>query len=69
MLEAAELLKDVLDEVGLRSFPKTSGGKGFRVVVPLTRRQGWDETKAFAHAVPPHMARVAFRKGLYRARA
>lgn len=63
MLEAAELLKVVLDEIGLRSFPKTSGGKGFRVVVPLTRRQGWDETKAFAHAVPPHMARVAFRKG------
>jgi len=63
MLEAAELLKVVLDEIGLRSFPETSGGKGFHVVVPLTRRQGWDETKSFAHAVAPHMARVAFRKG------
>ncbi|XUW93661.1 DNA ligase D (plasmid) [Burkholderia sp. M6-3] len=58
MLEAAELLKVVLDEIGLRSFPKTSGGKGFHVVVPLTRRQGWSETKAFAHAVARHMARV-----------
>jgi bifunctional non-homologous end joining protein LigD len=63
MLKAAELLKVVLDEIGLRSFPKTSGGKGFHVVVPLTRRQGWDEIKAFAHAVAPHMARVAFCKG------
>ncbi|WP_052369591.1 DNA ligase D [Paraburkholderia caledonica] len=58
MLEAAELLKVVLDEIGLRSFPKTSGGKGFHVVVPLTRRQGWSETKAFAHAVAKHMATV-----------
>lgn len=48
----------MLDEIGLRSLPKTSGGEGFHVVVPLTRRQGWDETKAFAHAVARHMARV-----------
>jgi bifunctional non-homologous end joining protein LigD len=58
MLEAAELVKVVLDEIGLRSFPKTSGGKGLHVVVPLTRRQEWSETKAFAHAVAKHMARV-----------
>jgi len=58
MLEAASLMKVVLDEIGLRSFPKTSGGKGFHIVVPLTRRQGWSETKAFAHAVAKHMAHV-----------
>src|SRR6185437_7861937 len=58
MLEAVELLKVVLDELGLRSFPETSGGKGFHVIVPLTRRQGWSETKAFSHAVARHMARV-----------
>ncbi len=58
MLEAAQLVKVVLDEIGLRSFLKTSGGKGFHVIVPLTRRQGWSETKAFAHAVAKHMARV-----------
>src|SRR6185437_7746059 len=38
--------------------PKTSGGKGFHIVVPLTRRQGCTDTKAFAHAVARHMARV-----------
>jgi len=58
MIEAASLLKVVLDEIGLRSFPKTSGGKGFHIVVPLTRRQGWDEVKDFAHAVARHMART-----------
>jgi bifunctional non-homologous end joining protein LigD len=58
MLEAATLLKIVLDELGLRSFAKTSGGKGFHVVVPLTRRQRWDEVKDFSKAVARHMARV-----------
>ncbi|WP_087128931.1 DNA ligase D [Caballeronia concitans] len=58
MLEAASLVKVVLDELGLRSFAKTSGGKGFHIVVPLTRRQGWDEVKLFSQAVAQHMTRV-----------
>lgn len=58
MLEATMLLKVVLDELGLRSFAKTSGGKGFHVVIPLTRRQGWDDVKQFSQAVARHMARV-----------
>ncbi|MBP0588286.1 DNA ligase D [Paraburkholderia sp. LEh10] len=62
MLEAATLVKVVLDEIGLRSFAKTSGGKGFHIVVPLTRRQGWDELKAFSQAVAQHMARVVPQK-------
>jgi bifunctional non-homologous end joining protein LigD len=58
MLDAASLVKVVLDEVGLKSFVKTSGGKGFHIVVPLTRRQGWAETKEFSKAVAQHIARV-----------
>ncbi|NVH73716.1 DNA ligase D [Paraburkholderia sp. JPY432] len=58
MLEAAMLVRVVLDEIGLRSFVKTSGGKGFHIVVPLTRRQSWEQVKAFSQAVAQHMARV-----------
>jgi len=58
MLEAAALLRVVLDELGLQSFPKTSGGKGFHVVVPLVRRHSWDEVKGFSQAVAQHMARI-----------
>ncbi len=45
-----------LDELGLDSFLKTSGGKGLHVVVPLTPSAGWDEVKDFAHGVVLHMA-------------
>ncbi|WP_350029236.1 DNA ligase D [Caballeronia sp. AZ10_KS36] len=58
MVDAATLSKVLLDEIGLKSFIKTSGGKGFHIVVPLTRRQQWDEVKNFSQAVARHMARL-----------
>jgi bifunctional non-homologous end joining protein LigD len=57
MTEAAELAKVLLDEVGLKSFIKTSGGKGYHIVIPLTRRQEWDEVKRFSQGIARHMAR------------
>ena len=54
--EAAALMKALLDELGLASFLKTSGGKGLHVVVPVTPRAGWDELKDFARDVVLHAA-------------
>ena len=56
--EATQLLKGFLDELGLKSFLKTSGGKGLHVVVPLTPKFDWDTVKAFSHAIVMHMAEV-----------
>ncbi|MEZ0604432.1 DNA ligase D [Paraburkholderia sp. IW21] len=56
MIEAAQLTRSLLEELGLTSFCKTSGGKGFHVVVPLAKHAGWDEVKAFSQAVAQHMA-------------
>jgi bifunctional non-homologous end joining protein LigD len=46
--EAAVDVRDALLGIGLKSFAKTTGGKGLHVVVPLTPKLGWDEVKAFA---------------------
>ncbi|WP_442808614.1 DNA ligase D [Trinickia soli] len=56
MIEAAQLTRELLAELGLQSWCKTSGGKGLHVVVPLARQAGWDEVKAFAQATAQHMA-------------
>ncbi|RZI18262.1 DNA ligase D [Pseudomonas orientalis] len=57
MLEAAQLTLSVLDEIGLQAFVKTSGGKGFHLIVPLARRDNWDTVKAFAKAIAQFMTR------------
>jgi bifunctional non-homologous end joining protein LigD len=56
MIEAAQLTRTLLEELGLVSFCKTSGGKGLHVVVPLAKQAGWDDVKAFSQAVAQHMA-------------
>jgi bifunctional non-homologous end joining protein LigD len=58
MVEATALTLTVLDELGLKVFLKTSGGKGIHLVVPLTRKHGWDEVKDFSHAIVSHMAKL-----------
>ncbi|VVP92254.1 Multifunctional non-homologous end joining protein LigD [Pseudomonas fluorescens] len=58
MVEATQLTLSVLDELGLKAFLKTSGGKGIHLVVPLTRKLGWDEVKDFSHGIVSHMAKM-----------
>ena len=57
MLEATRLTLTVLDELGLDAYLKTSGGKGIHIIVPLSRRAGWETVKAFAKAVAQFMTR------------
>lgn len=56
LVEATGLMKQMLDMLGLKSFLKTSGGKGLHVVVPITPKLGYDEVKDFSQAVVVHMA-------------
>ena len=48
---AALAVRDVLDELGLPSFVKTSGSKGFHIVVPLAGRPSFEAVWRFAHGV------------------
>ena len=56
IVEGAQLVKALLDEIGLVSFVKTTGGKGLHVVVPLKPEKPWDEVKAFSRAIAEHLA-------------
>ncbi len=57
VVEATHLVLALLDELGLSAFLKTSGGKGMHVVIPLARRHGWEQVKAFSKAITQHLAR------------
>jgi bifunctional non-homologous end joining protein LigD len=46
--EAAIDVREALAGIGLKSFAKTTGGKGLHVVIPLTPKLDWDQVKAFA---------------------
>ncbi|MEO6276247.1 DNA ligase D [Roseateles sp.] len=56
--EAALLMRTLLEELGLKCWLKTSGGKGLHVVVPLAPRLDADAVKAFSKAAVEHMAKA-----------
>jgi bifunctional non-homologous end joining protein LigD len=58
MVEATNLVSVVLQELGLDSFLKTSGGKGIHIVVPLTPKDDWAAVKTFSHAIVKHIAKL-----------
>jgi bifunctional non-homologous end joining protein LigD len=53
--ESAQLVQVFLNELGLKSFLKTSGGKGLHVVVPIRRLRDWDTVKGFSQAIVQHL--------------
>ena len=44
-------VKEVLDDLGLQAWVKTSGGIGLHLYIPLNTAVGYEQTKAFARAV------------------
>jgi len=59
VVRAAKEVRDRLTDVGLKSFLKTTGGKGLHVVVPLNPSVDWAVAKAFSHALASAMAAAA----------
>lgn len=42
LIGAVRTVRDLLKEVGLEGFLRTTGGKGFHVVIPIDRTVGWE---------------------------
>lgn len=57
VLRTARELRDRLQALGLTAFPRTTGGKGLHLVVPLRPQADWDTAKAFARAIVEQQAR------------
>ena len=55
-VRAAQLVREALEGLELRSYVKTSGSEGIHVLVPITRRHSFGETHAFAEVVSKRLA-------------
>ena len=51
LADAARLMRDVLKGLGLRTFVKTTGGKGLHVVAPITPKEDWTTVRNFCKAI------------------
>ncbi|WP_181700205.1 DNA ligase D [Chthonobacter albigriseus] len=56
--EAAFAVRQILDAVGLASYPMASGGKGLHVLVPLDATQTFDDIGDFTGGVAKGMAKA-----------
>lgn len=56
VVEGATLLKFMLENMGLVSFLKTTGGKGLHIVVPIKPEHEFPVIKAFTKAIAAHLA-------------
>ncbi len=51
VIEAANVTKDILDSLGAKSYPKTSGSTGIHVYIPLGAKYTYEQSKEFARIV------------------
>lgn len=59
VLAVALICKEVFDELGLPSFPKTSGSSGIHVYLPLKSKHDYAKIAAVAHTLAAEVARRA----------
>ena len=69
VIAAAKEVRQLLASIGLKTWVKTTGGRGLHVVVPLVPDADWSECLEFAHAIAnlmveqnPERYTIDFRK-------
>jgi len=55
--EIAVVVRDVMDELGLRSYPKTSGATGLHILAPIVPELPFPEVRRFAKALAVEVER------------
>jgi bifunctional non-homologous end joining protein LigD len=51
IVEAALLVREKLDAIGLESYPKTTGGDGMHIYVPIEPSYSYDQARSFAEII------------------
>ncbi len=51
IVEAAQLVREKLDLIGLQGYPKTTGGNGMHVYIPVETRYTYAQTRALAEVL------------------
>jgi bifunctional non-homologous end joining protein LigD len=51
VIKAARVTKDILDSLGVDSYPKTSGSTGIHIYIPLAAVYTYDQSREFARVV------------------
>jgi bifunctional non-homologous end joining protein LigD len=51
VIKAAQITREVLDELGVPSYPKTSGSTGMHIYIPLGAKYTYEQSKEFARAI------------------
>lgn len=58
VIQTAQVTKDVLDDLGILSYPKTSGSTGIHVYIPLGAKYSYDECQLFAKMVATRIMEI-----------
>ncbi len=55
-IEVAQILKEKLDALGMKSYVKTSGKKGLHVILPIVNKYTFKQTREFVHTFGKYLA-------------
>jgi bifunctional non-homologous end joining protein LigD len=58
VVDAARLIRERLEQLGLASFVKTTGGKGLHVIAPLRPGASWEESFEFSRGLSEQIERA-----------
>jgi DNA primase len=51
VIEAAQVTKSILDDMGVKSYCKTSGSTGSHIYIPLGNKYTYEQSKEFARVI------------------
>jgi bifunctional non-homologous end joining protein LigD len=51
VIEAANVCKQILEDMGVTSYPKTSGSTGIHIYIPLGAKYTYEQSKEFARII------------------